>query len=97
MTKILVCLALAIATATAAAADDQCSFDGRSHERGAVVCMSGKQHKCVAGHWKSLGTTCARTGKVAPGVHAPKVTHSKVTHQPAAPAHPVTEQPPTPH
>jgi hypothetical protein len=97
MRKMLVFLAMSVAMATVAAAEDHCSFDGRSHERGAVVCMSGKQHKCVSGHWKPLGTTCARTGKVAPGVHAPKVAHSKVTHQPAAPAHPATPQAPTPH
>jgi hypothetical protein len=96
MRKFLVCLAIGVAAASAAA-DDHCGFDGKLHDPGTVVCMNGKQHKCVGAHWKSLGTTCTRTGKVAPGVHAPKVTHSKVTHQPAAPAHPVMEQPATPH
>ena len=95
MRKMLVCLAIGVATATVSA-NDHCGFDGRLHDPGATVCMSGKQHKCVKGHWKSLGTTCARTGKVSPGVHAPKVTHAKVAHQPAAPTHPVTQQPPTP-
>jgi hypothetical protein len=93
MQKMLVCLAIGVATATVAVADDHCGFDGKLHDPGTVVCMRGKQHKCVAGGWKSLGTTCARTGKVTPGVHAPQVKHTKVTHQPAAPVQPAPHAP----
>ena len=97
MKRLLVCLVVGVATANLAFGAQECTFDGKFHSAGAIVCHAGKQEKCVAGKWKSLGTSCARhRGHVNPGVHAPTVKHAKSPHQPTQPVQPATHQPPSP-
>ena len=97
MRKVLGCLVLGMATASVAVATEHhCTFDGKAHTSGAIVCKDGKQQQCRGGQWKSLGTSCARgTGHVMPGVDSPRVKHP-TTPKPAAPEHLETQQPPSP-
>ena len=98
MMKAVVCLIVGMATASVAvAADKHCMFAGKSLASGAIVCNDGAQQQCMGGEWKSLGTTCARgTGRVMPGVNAPKAKQAVAPRQPAEPRQPVTQQPPPP-
>ncbi len=93
MKGLVVCALLGMA-ARGMGAEHGCRFGGKLHEPGAVVCSDGKQHRCVAGRWKSVGTTCAHgMNRVAPGVHAPSVSHAAGPRQPPEPVMPATHQP----
>jgi hypothetical protein len=97
MMKVFACLVLSLTTATVAVAADsaQCTFDGKFHGPGAIVCNNGKQQRCRKGVWESLGTSCSHHAG-HPGVHSPKVKSPATTPQPGEPHQPPAHQPPSP-
>ena len=71
----MMCAAALLAASTAGAADETCSYGGKSYSDGGQACQSGGVYRCDDGEWKATGTPCPASTGAAP-VAAPRGTRT---------------------